>query len=448
MAYTPRSGWSEGTVVGHTDGSPHYYDVMPDGGDGMLRAIPRVLINPGDSDVLPLHTRVLLCYLLPRGPYIHGVIPTPAASGQFTITEAGPDSLPGDRLMRSPDGNFVAAFVGGMSALGSGGMAQVRTHANGHVDVLSETYTHHTAGSETKITRTEGETNIAVRVGASAAENAGPGTQDAWQLRIDAGSTGDLLRVSVTAPNGQELGHLHMSAGGRISLYASDGRIDHTEGDVATVAVGNAARHVTEGDSLSVDGKRSEAYGSLSHAVTGAESYSVGAARLTSVGANDMTVVSGDQVTQVSGNTLHTLISDFQQVVAPLYDARTPLASGLASASWVNYTGGFNFVLQPTAAGNSFSVVSSLPGSVNLGVDGAAVYNPATGKHEIVAGPGVCAVTMHEPLVTWLGQLLSWLDKHEHATSVGPTTRPVLPATPILSPTTSTFGSLRVRVGR
>lgn len=445
MATAPT--YVEGTVIEPTVGAkPQYYNILPDQGQ-RLNGVPRLLTNPGDADVLPSGTRVLVCLNAPRGPIIYGALPGyEAGTNEPFITENDSAPQPGDRVLKSPDGNFVGALSGGMSLISSGGMAQVRTSDTGHVDIFSQTFTHQTQASETKITTDEdGASNHSFRLGVNT-DHAGPLAENKWILRIDAGAKGDVLRIAVTTPDNQELSHVHFTAGGRVEILARDGMHTQVQEQATQMVVGTNVRQVEGNEVIAVSGARTETYGNLTHSVTGAEDVSA-AARTTTISGTERVAVSGSRLVQVGEDDIKLVCGESETVYGPTYDARTLLASMSSTASWINYSGGFNFALLPSAGGSSFSVISSMPGCVQLGVDGAPVRIPGTDKHTVAALPGIFSAVMYEPLAIWFGQLLLWLDTHTHGTAVGPSTPPVFPIGPQLNPNMTTFQSQRVKIG-
>jgi hypothetical protein len=93
-----------------------------------------------------------------------------------------------------------------------------------------------------------------------------------------------------------------------------------------------------------------------------------------------------------------------------------------------------------------FNIITATPNSVLLGATGAAVYNPKTMTHTIKA-VAPFGVMKFEPFASLFTMLLTWLDTHTHATAVGPTTLPLIPATPLISPQIPNVRSVRVAVG-
>ena len=91
--------------------------------------------------------------------------------------------------------------------------------------------------------------------------------------------------------------------------------------------------------------------------------------------------------------------------------------------------------------------MSLLPASVNLGCDGAAVYDPTTGGHITTCVPAPFGVMKFEPFAALMQTLLTWLDTHEHPSAVGLTGPPVIPSTPSVAPGVPLIRSIRVGVG-
>jgi hypothetical protein len=124
------------------------------------------------------------------------------------------------------------------------------------------------------------------------------------------------------------------------------------------------------------------------------------------------------------------------------------LPTAQQSANQINYVGGYNFVVQPSAIPGigSFNVITATPGSVNLGATGAAVYNPTTGTHKITAVAPYGAM-LYEPFFAMIQQLAILVDSHVHPTALGPSGPPVVPTMPVLMPMLPLIRSKRVNIG-
>jgi len=443
--------WEEGTVE-TANPVTHTYRVRVDGAAD-LENVPRILNSPGDYELLPEGTRVLVCRSLPKGPTIMGVLGGAPDKSTRRVTEDSTDAsnelIPGDRVMRSPDGNFFGALTGGMNVMRSSGMAQIRTYDNDRVDFYAHTFYMLTAFGETRITRTGNEVNYSIRGGANMRANSGYAVKDASTFRVDAGAEGDMLDVRVTTPLNKVLSRFHMGSDGSMSVEAKNSRMETIAGSDVKVVTGQEVSEIVGTVNRRVTNKVTDRLGSYELDLDGTYEVSVGGARLETVVGNDQSYVAAAAVRTVEGTNTLTTQNSSEHVIAPVYSTSPPPVPP-AFASWINYSGGYNFVIQPTALAGSFNVVSSLPGSVNLGVDVAlmpAVYNQLTGQHTVVPIPAPFGVVMFEQLATWLSSLLSWMDTHVHGTAVGPTTNPVAPAGPTLSPQLPTFRSTRVAVG-
>ena len=191
-------------------------------------------------------------------------------------------------------------------------------------------------------------------------------------------------------------------------------------------------------------------------AVSGSDSLQISQGLNTSVGSDHKLFVGGTVGQKVVGGTVPA-----QGTKAGLYEfvnggAQTivgdPASGGLPlqqMMQWVNYAGGYTFVCQPSSTPfpmGGFAVMSSLPASVHLGVDGTAVPDPTNGGHLVTPTPAPFAVMKFEPFLTMMLQLLTLLDQHVHPTAVGPSgPDPVFTAG--ISSMLATIRSMRVGVG-
>lgn len=438
--------WDEGIIV-RVDPDEYLYTVEGDYGS-TYTDIRRISNGLGSVDLLPVGCRVALLKGPPRGPYIFGVVAFPPnEDGTLMRHLEGADGRvrPGDNVVMGLKENFVAARSDGSAILHATPMAHISATQDGHVNVFANTYRHSSAFGEAEISKNGDGVGYSLRAGSSYSNHTGPTLDESWTLRIDAGAVGRLLDVRVTTPGGTTLGQFHMSNDGSIQMVSESSRFAQIFGS-ETVLVGENYIEAVDRDSTStVKGTRSETYQEYVHQCRTGHSVVVGGTRQATVVGNELLTVAGDQISKVMGASINEVSGEYQHIIAPTYGGAVPLRQ---SATWVNYSGGFNFVLQPTAAGSSFNVVSSIPGSVNLGIDGApAVFNPLTGKHELLTLSAPYSAVLYEPLFTWLNLLMAWLTRHTHGSAVGPTSPAIEPPGPSLNPTLSTFQSKRVRIG-
>lgn len=446
------SGLREGVVlsVHTTAGAPTLYDIGLV--DATLIGVPRILASPGDAEILPVGTHVVVTQLT-RGPYILGVLEGYRDAPQLLVgdgTPGVPDQLPGDRVIRSASGNYVAALNGGTSAVYGSETSYVKAHGSGLLESVGYEARSRTAAALSTVTVTDDAVNWALRAGSSVTYHTGPLTKDAWVFRADLGSEGDILSVRVTDTQGATLSKFHMHGDGSLDIVAAVSSRTSMRDDL-TVQYGNAIRTVGKTDTLEVEGARRESFGTQTTAVAGRQGVETGGARSVVVGGASSVVVGGEASRLVRGaQETHETFGKYQHVMAPVYGGPvipTPVLK--AEAAWINYTGGFAFVMQPTAVGSSFSVVTgaAFPMGVGLGVDGTAVYNPVTRTHEVIPLPPIYGAVLYEMLASWITQLLTYIDTHSHGSAVGPTTPPILPATPSLASGVASFRSIRVGYG-
>lgn len=436
------TAWCEGIIThANADGT---YSVRVTSTAQDLQRVPRIHANASDDELIPEGTTVLLNTGLPMGAYVLGIIKlnnTPFSPIAPTSTPDVPDKIAGDRRIEGPEGNVVAVLADGTNVLKSASNAQLITYPNGHVDLLAGTFRQITAFGESSVTSDGTSVNYSLRAGTSVQAHTGMGLRDSWTLRIDAGADGDLLRVRVTTPKNDDLSRWRMRSNGSVETFARGGRVDQIFTGDTRVVVGPDTTQVTGPSSLKVTGTRTTDLGSRKDEVVGADDQLVGGVQTVAVGAERYVSVLGTQSHHVQGTCTSDVLGDYQRVVAAVTRGGVPKGQGMA---WINYGGGMSFVVQPTAIGGSFNVVTTLPASVNLGVTGAAVYNPLTGKHDITAVPGPYAAVLYEPLLAFLQALLLWMDTHVHATLGTPA--PV-PASSVVSGMLPTFRSTRVTIG-
>ena len=481
----PRRRWETGTVIGYSPAT-QTYTVKTSTHPG-LPDVPRLVRDPGETGIIPMDTTVVLHDEL--GYYVIDGILKLAAANPVELTPARvsevrgvggedplhapavtdttfrapnepKDILPNDWIRRSPDGNMIAVLAGGTNAVKSSPFAQVRTHAIGDmVEIISATYRHMTAMGDLNIVNENGKTSLIWRAGSDQSTENGPNTGN-WTIRLDVGATGDLFNFEITTPKGQTLSRIHMGSDGRVSILGSAG-VDVTSGDRGTTREDLAGS------------KETTVRGELHTKVKGLVEEVFRAARVTSVSKNDSLTVGNDrnevvnhdrnsyvggaQVTRAQGGVIPTpgapaivneaINGSINTVVGDPASAAIPAA--LQGQNFINYVGGFNFALMPTAMPppiGGFNVISAMPGSVQLGADGAAVPNPATGGYDIVA-VAPFGVMKFEPFLAMMLVLITYVDTHFHGSAVGPTSPPIVPMKPLVEPLLAAIRSVRVSVG-
>ena len=494
VAYTQHGGalvrepsrhWKLATVLAyHPD--TYTYDVASRDGEP-LTGVPRLLDSPGSAEILPRDTivaihdelgfwvvdRVLSIGVINRQdvttPQISAVTgggaqdPVYAGGGDTNSRPVnGPDDITeGDISKVGVDGNLMAILRGGTNVMKSSQMAQVRTHSiNDLVEILSENFRHITCMGEMNIKNTGGKTSLSWRAGTDQTNESGS-DQENWTIKLDIGDVGDLFNFEVTTPTGQTLSKIHMSAEGELELFGAAGVLI-TSGD------NGVHSDVTAGDKhTEVLGDLTEEFSGLVNTTTGTRTTTVKGSDQLSISQTLQETVGGDHdvftggvhqekimggTTPLPGNkaSLVEYINGTAQTVLG-----NPASGGIPlqqMQQWVNYAGGYTFVVQPTAAPfplGGFAVMSPLPFSVHLGVDGTAIPDPVNGGHVIVPVPGPFGVMKYEPFLAMMEAMLLLLDSHVHTATgpAAPTTPPVVPFTPTIQGLLSTIRSMRVSVG-
>lgn len=452
--------------------------------------MPRLVRDPGDTSIIPRDTWVVvhdelgfpvIDAILPQAPTrpvelapnrvseVRGVggedpvfeVPNDAAN--FRQPNDPVDVVAGDRVIAGPEGNLLAVLAGGSNVMKSSPFAQVRTHGlTDMVEIISKVYRHITAMGDMRIVNDGGKTSLIWRAGSDQETENGAGEEN-WTIRLDVGATGDLFNFEVTTPHGNTLAKIHMSADGRVEILGVKG-VDITsggEGETREDLAGSKRTRVGGDLTQETKGNRSEVVGGESRTqVSKGHTTVVGGARSQMVNGDELSYVGGKQVTKIQGGlpvpppapgTLaqktEVINGSLETVIGNPLSGALPVAQ--QKATWVNYVGGYTFVVQPTALPpplGAFNVVTSTPGSVLLGANGAAVYNPITGTHQVIA-VAPFGVMKYEPWAAMMQTLLTWLDTHTHGSAVGPTTQPLIPSSPTVGPSMATVRSVRVAVG-
>jgi len=445
------TGFEMGVVITNSeksaDGSRLYF-VRLDNREGQARNIEpkaeRLLSHPGDESVLPVGTRVVLMRVGGRA-FIMGAMAHPPEIPHIPVDETRPgvdQMLSGhSQLLRGPRGNHVAVMDNGLTSVGSP-TAAIRMTTEGHLDLMTETYSQQTAMWESRIESPEpGEFNWVFRAGRYLDTQTGLLPKNPWPFRVDLGADGDLFKVRVTDGTETPLAQIHMTSDGALDYIARAGRSSTIYGTDVTTVTGTASRTVSSKDTLAVTGTRAENYGRYEQVVAGGAVLSVGSTRQVAVVGKQFHTVLGDDYSMFRGRKTVESLGDYQHVIG------NPLAippPGVPAASWVNYLGGYNFYVANPAKG--FTVYTTGPGSVNLGINGTVVRDPLGNFIITPTGPYLAAV-IHEYLDSWLQELLMWLDRHVHGSAMGPTTPPVELVSPALSARTVSFRSTKVTLG-
>jgi len=473
--------------IAHYDQATQTYIVKSSDYDQPIAGIPRASGDPGEMSVLPIGTEVQVTTL--KGfSTITGVIRRPSVSNQAPVllptttvdgTGTNPagsvsgagvaygqdgdptDLLQGDWLRRGPEGNYVGVFSGGFNGVVASPQAAVYTHTTPVDGVLirARQYAVSTAMSEMLVSS---DANGKATLTYNATDNANDAAAGKWTIRLSVGAGGEGIDLRTTTPEGNILAQIKVSAAGRISLIGTAGvdlisgdggtSVEQTEGG-KTVQVGRDYSVIAGGKvSTTADQVITDVVGSVSLSANGNHIQTVGADASALVMGSSKTVVQGGTIPPVPGTVVfkRDVVNGASELVMADPFRTTSIGQ---SYSVIQYgqAANVNFVLQPTAVGSSFNVVSALPNTVNLGCDGAATPNPVAGGHTVTATPAAFGVMKFEPWASMMETLINWLDAHAHLTAVGPTgpalAGPIGPVRAVVMPLLLPIRSVRVSVG-
>lgn len=464
--------WTRG-VVGAYDPTTASYKITGSL-SGLIESAQRILRDPGDTSVIPEGTTVILHDALGGLWLIDGIlqeaevnpttIPPPTvtevrgvggedpalASDAGSPTLRAPnvpvDVLPGDWVRQAPDGNMVGVLAGGANVMQSSPFAAVRTHAlDDMVEVFAHKYRHISSMGNMDIKSVEGKTSLVWRAGADQSDENGPGREN-WTIRMDVGAEGDLFNFAITQPDGNILARIHMSASGRVEIMGLEGVNILSGGDAKTT--NNEV--VLANKTIAYDQNLTQSVGK-DHTST------VVGTRTSQVSGNDNRVIGTDHNDTVGRDWNHTVNGKVRQKVlggvvptpgATAYELEVMnggITYVLGAAQNLTVIGGIGSNVNFAVGTGGFNVLSSLPGSVKLGADGVSTRLP---DGSVVTAPlAIFGATLFEPLQTALATLISLFDTHVHATAVGPSTPPLVPASTIVPSLIQLARSQRVSIG-
>ncbi len=304
--------------------------------------MPRMRAFPGDLGLIPNGTPVVVDHSLGE-PYIVGILPPegrrtegrreesvmgvsgyggqdPNLARNYGATARAGDEpndlLPGDTVLRGPGGAALALGQGPVALLSGGPLAQLRLFGdNDHVQLIAGVMSILTWMGESRVINEDGKTSFTWRGGADQLTQTGP-DESRYTIHLDVGHLGDLVNFEITTPRGQTLFRWHVSAEGRLEIFAAGG-IDQTDGGgSAPVRIaGDRDTQVAGTDTIRIAGAASSLYEAGRRAeVSGNDALSVGQDRSSTVLRDDRATVAGRgnftyggglDVTVVTGGQTH-----------------------------------------------------------------------------------------------------------------------------------------------
>jgi hypothetical protein len=450
-----------------------------------LTGVPRLRTSPGDVTALEPGTEVLITHEYGE-PLILGIVSIPGktvSAARFSATDvqgfggqglnksqtltegnyrqpAEPDDIaPGDWAHVGSDGNLVAVLGGGVNVLKSSALAQIRTHLiNDLVEVISRNYRHVSDMGEFTIQNNDGRINMRFRGGTDQRSEAGPDEEN-WTVKFDLGSEGDMLNLELCTPLGQTLFKFHVNADGQCEIYGING-----------VSINSGSQSGTPSVEQSTGSKRREIGGDQTVVIQGD--------KRTTVGGNESTETSADHTVSAGNDLRNQALRDLalgcgrnMYVQATGDGLNDALTFDIEHGSWVvdiggptslNPLSGFSMktfsgdmTFESTLGGNF--KVTTLLGNLETSTL-KTIINTNFMPDSVILGGNVLAshIVKYEQLEQHLRLLYQLLDTHIHiesGTSVaagipvtGTSGPPVLPISPILSPTLLTFKSLTTGV--
>ncbi len=364
------------------------------------------------------------------------------------------DILPGDKIIKGPDGNFLAICRGGYTALSGGSGCKALIEAFADRDLIRLVCEHFhllTAFGSVKFFTTDGRTGIQIRGGKDTLTETG-GTEEQWTFKFDLGETGDYLSTEICDASGNTKAKFNITDSGKISFLTTDGFEQINGGSTPSYEESAGGKVVKISGDLTEDIR-----GSVKSRIKSGYSKSVSGSYDLQIGNSHGTTVQGDSVQSIGGNQSNTIFggsfasakptniasstqilngSYHLEVGNPLFGANPAAVAGMTFA--VNngvITLGQNPNIRAVPATNAIvNLNTRMPSSVALGgTAGTTSTNPAL-YHGV----------MYEPLLSILTAMMAVFDTHGHPPFMTP---PVVPMSAAISPMLSTAMSLRVMIG-
>lgn len=454
-------------------------------GGRQLQNIPRKTVNTSDVSPLPIGTIVVVDWGL-GFPYISGVLPINASKlrtesnsndkktlGGGKESVANPDDntvgytnayyrepgvprdlLEGDKILITPDGNFVGAFRGGYSAIhgGTNSKARVESFADRDlVRIICENYEVLNGFGTLEVYNSEGRCGLSFRGGSDQLTESG-GDEEQWTFKLDIGDPGEYFTMEVCDTSGNTKAKVNITPSGQVNWVATDGynvanagrgtSSEEHAGNILKRILGSVTEVIGQNKKVEVGGSRTTAISETDQKTVGHnESTSINNSQILSVGGNQTNTISGGSF--IEANPLNVAVSTqvlngsyFLEVGNPTAGANPAAKAGITLA--VNngdVTLGQNpDFLAPPASISNVNLNTRLPGSVALG-----------GHTSIIStNPALFHAVMFEPLVAILTAIIAAHDTHIH---IFPFTPPPVPSSPIIAPMLATMMSLRVLIG-
>lgn len=341
-------------VIISVDANGHMYRVQTS--TGRVQYMPRLRSHPGDLALLPLHTHVLVSYGMGT-PIILGMIPDagrpPPSEEPESLTgtsghggedpllarSVAPsarmaneprDQLPGDAVLRSPDGSSLGALRGRVAQLKGSDVAKIEAFGGTDlVRVVAGVFQMLTWMGESKIVNDQGKTSFLWDGGADQLTQTGQ-DEAQYTIHVKLGHEGNLARFSVTNREGQEKFYVHVSSDGTVDVFARGGIRAHYGneaddrhsqaymGSLTQEVVGDRATTVDRDDTITVNGTAQQNYGENLNCFVGGTSFC-------QVTQDVRNTVGGEMATVCAGNYSVFTSADFTQEVLGegFYDVKT-----------------------------------------------------------------------------------------------------------------------------
>lgn len=316
----------------------------------------RIQSHPGDIALLPVHATVLVTFGLGI-PYILGIVPDAgrndsqvepesltgtsghggedpilsrtATSGSRAANEPR-DMIPGDAVLRGPDGAAVSALGGRVGQLKGSDLAKIETFGSSDlVRIVAGIMQVITWMGESRVVNNEGKTSYLWDGGSDQLTQTGP-DEAQYTIHLQLGHVGNLARFEITTREGQPKFTAHVGPDGRLRIFGAESSTIHLGGEDQdthrSTYVGSVTREVTGSEADSVEGDSVKTVnGTLTTTVEqnhnsyvhGTQLCQVLLDRRATVSGNEEQLVQGNREVFVQGRSSHEVLG------GEIYDVKT-----------------------------------------------------------------------------------------------------------------------------
>lgn len=367
-----------------------------------------------------------------------------SCAGYYRSPGEPDDTVPGDKILITPDGNWIGALRGKESTLFGGVKAQIRClGAQELIQVYCEDYELYTGFGQLVIANEEGRSGLRFDAAPDQKTESG-GKEKLWRFSVEIGDAGDFFSLQVKGADGSLKSKIHISADGQLTLLGTNGVHIINGGkspsfeEVAGPVIRKYQNTVSE-----------EIGGAVAKTLNSTLTENISESRNVVIGHNDGAMINNHQIVSIGGMQDWTINGGDPATCTP---ASVAADIKVINGSYIIRVGNSKLGAGPAAIPGfrafvhngealigedpnpanptTYAMVSlntTLPNSIGLG----CVVDPANMFYAKNPG-GALHAAMFEPLQILFNTLIPMLDAHTHtcASPGSPTSPALAPANP------------------